>query len=62
MKKVATKKQLIEILKRVDKCENMVQICFLFDTLPREIIDELKEPIESSISLELATRVMNGEI
>jgi len=30
-------KQLIEVLKRLDKCENMAQVCFLFDTLPKEI-------------------------
>ena len=42
MKKVATKKQLIEIIKRIDKCENMAQVCFLFDNLPNEIKEIIK--------------------
>ena len=41
MKKV-TKKELIEILKRIDKCENMAQVCFLFDHLPEEIKEIIK--------------------
>ena len=41
MKRVTVKK-LIEILKRIDKCENMAQVCFLFDTLPEEIKSVLK--------------------
>jgi hypothetical protein len=32
-----TVKKLIEALKRLDKCENMAQVCFVFDTLPKEI-------------------------
>lgn len=42
MKKVATKKQLIEILKRLDACENMAQVCYVFDHLPKEIKGVLK--------------------
>lgn len=32
-----TVKRLIEALKRLDKCENMAQVCFVFDTLPVEV-------------------------
>ena len=41
MKRVTTKK-LIEILKRIDKCENFMQVCFLFDHLPEEIKSIIK--------------------
>lgn len=37
------KRKLIEILKRLDKCENMAQVCFVFDHLPKEIKELLKE-------------------
>jgi hypothetical protein len=37
-----TVKKLVEALKRLDKAENMAQVCYIFDTLPKEI----KEAVE----------------
>lgn len=38
-----TVKKLVEALKRLDKCENMAQVCYAFDTLPIEIKKLLEE-------------------
>lgn len=38
-----TVKKLIESLKRLDKAENMAQVCFIFDTFPVEIKKLLEE-------------------
>jgi hypothetical protein len=35
--------KLIEVLKRLDKCENMAQVCFVFDTLPKEVKELIEE-------------------
>ena len=32
-----TIKSLTEILKRLDRCENMAQVCWIFDTLPKPV-------------------------
>jgi hypothetical protein len=30
-------KELIEYLRRIDKCENMAQVCFIYDHMPEKI-------------------------
>lgn len=42
MKRVTVKK-LIKILNQLDKCENMAQVCYMFDILPKEIKQRLEE-------------------
>lgn len=36
-KKSKTEKELVEVLKRLDRCENMAQVCFVFDSLSSRV-------------------------
>jgi hypothetical protein len=38
-----TVKKLIEVLQRLDKCENMAQVCWIFDALPKEVKELIEE-------------------
>lgn len=42
-RKKVTETDLLEIVKRLDKCTNHAQACFIFDSLPEEIKALLKE-------------------
>jgi hypothetical protein len=41
-----TIKKLVEVLQRLDRCENMAQVCHVFDTMPTEIREKVAESIE----------------
>lgn len=38
-----TVKRLIEIIARLDRYDNMMQVCYIFDGLPKDIRDKVEE-------------------
>ena len=41
--RISTEMELVEVLKRLDRCENHAQICYVFDHIPEKIKMLLRE-------------------